>query len=333
MIDLFGLLRGEEVTWGILIAVYLYLGGLAGGAFLSGSMAHFLARENESYRVFARSGIYIGTVAIILGLVPLVLDLKRFIVAPVNMIYAFSHLPESMMTVGTWVISIFTVLGVITSILWVFRERERTVKLENVGERIYFESVEEKVILFFEAVGCVFAVATMVYTGLLLSFARGVTFWASPLLPWLFTASGVSTGLVAAGLFTPIIGILVPRLCPEFRELLSRSIELMKVEKRVEGFDVPLMLGELILVFAYLLSVVQTRGFLNVVYGVLSPAFWIGFITVGILIPIILWLLLKLREKPKLHQPENLALIYLGFVLVLIGGFILRYVVLFGGQL
>jgi len=323
----------EKVTWGILIATYLYLGGLAGGAFLSGSVAHFLSREDESYRVFARSGIYIGTVAIIAGFIPLLLDLRRFTVAPVNVMFAFAHLPESMMTVGTWVISAFAAIGVVTSILWVFRGEEKRIHVENVGEKLYFESVEEKVILFFEAVGCIFAVATMVYTGLLLSFARGVTFWASPLLPWLFTASGVSTGLVATGLFTPIIGILVPRLCPEFRELLSRSIELMKVEKRVEGFDVPLMFGELILVFAYLLSVVQTRGFLNVVYGVLSPAFWIGFIIVGILIPIILWLLLKLRESPKLHQPENLALIYLGFVLVLIGGFILRYVVLFGGQL
>jgi formate-dependent nitrite reductase membrane component NrfD len=107
----------------------------------------------------------------------------------------------------------------------------------------------------------------------------------------------------------------------------------MKVEKAVENFDIPLIIGEIILVFAYLLTVAETRGFATVVFGVLSGAFWIGFIVVGILIPIILWLLVKLRESPKLHQPVNFALIYLSFILVLIGGFALRYIVLFGGQL
>ncbi|RLI25684.1 MAG: hypothetical protein DRO52_03635 [Candidatus Hecatellales archaeon] len=335
MIDLSGFLGGflgGEVCWGMLIALYLYLGGLAGGAFLSGSMAHLLARENETYRVFARSGVYIGTAAILLGLIPLILDLKRFTVAPVNVLFAFSHVPESMMSVGTWIISIFACLAVVTSILWLFYGVERKVQIG--GEvKLYLESVQEKVLMFFEVVGCIFAVATMTYTGLLLSFARRIVFWGSPLLPWLFTASGVSTGLVASGLFIPIIGVLVPRLCPEFRELLNRSAELFRVQKRVEGFDIPLILGEIILVFAYLLTVAGTRGFANVVFGVLSGAFWVGFILIGLLIPIILWLWLKLREKPVLYQPVNFALIYLSFVLVLIGGFFLRYVVLFGGQL
>ncbi|MHC1564687.1 MAG: NrfD/PsrC family molybdoenzyme membrane anchor subunit [Candidatus Hecatellaceae archaeon] len=207
----------EKVTWGILIATYLYLGGLAGGAFLRGSVAHILSREDKSYRVFARSGIYVGTVAIIAGFIPMI-----------------------------------------------------------------------------------------------------------------FTASGVSTGLVAAGLFTPLIGTFIPRLCPEFRGMLNRVTELMKVEKAVENFDIPLIIGEIILVFAYLLTVVETRGFATVVSGVLSGAFWVGFIVIGILIPVILWLLVKLRESPKLYQPVNFALIYLSFILVLIGGFALRYIVLFG---
>lgn len=47
----------------------------------------------------------------------LVLDLKRFEVAPLVILNAYRRLPASIMNVGTWIITMFTLVSLVTVVL------------------------------------------------------------------------------------------------------------------------------------------------------------------------------------------------------------------------
>ncbi len=97
------------------MAGYLFLGGLAGGAYIVGALADLF--KSEDYDVLSKSGTYISLISIIVGLVLLVLDLKRFEVAPLVILNAYRRFPNSILTVGTWIITGFTVVSLVTTVL------------------------------------------------------------------------------------------------------------------------------------------------------------------------------------------------------------------------
>jgi Ni/Fe-hydrogenase subunit HybB-like protein len=70
----------SELAWGPILAGYLFLGGMAGGAFIVAALADLF--KGEDYEVISKSGTYVSLISIIVGLVLLILDLKRFEVAP-----------------------------------------------------------------------------------------------------------------------------------------------------------------------------------------------------------------------------------------------------------
>jgi len=72
----------EELTWGILLAAYLFVGGMAGGAYIIGALADLTGRKTKGWKILSKSGIYVSLFSIIIGLVLLILDLGRFEVAP-----------------------------------------------------------------------------------------------------------------------------------------------------------------------------------------------------------------------------------------------------------
>ena len=88
----------SELTWGTILAAYLFLGGLAGGAYIVGALADLF--KKDKYKVLSKSGVLASLFCIIFGLVLLVLDLKRFEVAPLVILNAYRRLPASIMTVG-----------------------------------------------------------------------------------------------------------------------------------------------------------------------------------------------------------------------------------------
>ena len=164
----------SEIIWGPIMAGYLFFGGLAGGAYVVSALADLF--KGEDYEALSKSGTYVSFFSILIGLVLLVLDLKRFKVAPLGILNAYRRFPNSILTVGTWTITVFIAISLVTSILWLFKGN----------------ALARKIV---EVVGIVIGLTTTAYTGLLLAFARGATFWSSPLLPWTFVVSGTLTGL------------------------------------------------------------------------------------------------------------------------------------------
>ncbi|CAA7602472.1 Polysulphide reductase, NrfD [Acididesulfobacillus acetoxydans] len=295
----------NPVIWGWLIAVYLFLAGIAGGAFLTASLTD-LFKKNGQARVI-RSGAFLAPVAIIVGLGLLVFDLGR----PLSfwkLIFNVNF--GSVMSIGVFIISIFTVLSLLYAYLvWtsvkvgskvqvrVGRAANETAATKAAG------TVGGRGIVAF--LGALFALGTATYTGFLLSAVSTNVFWSThlpgiagvPFLPFLFLVSALSTGLAAT--------LLGAGTCDD-----------LTVYKKI---DIVLIVIEILLV-AVLYASVRAVFF----SGNLAALFWLGVVMIGLILPLLLSLYGVSRHK-------NLVLPSCS--LVVIGGLALRCFVVYAGQL
>lgn len=300
----------EQLTWGILMAAYLFIGGMAGGAYIIGALADIFAKGREKCKVLSKSGIYVSLVSIILGLVFVVLDLGRFEVDPIGSLNVYLHVPTSIMSVGTWIITAFTVVSLVTAILWFFRGNELVRKIVEV-------------------VGIVLGGSTATYSGILLAFARGRPFWVTPYLPWVFFISGTLTGLALALFLIPIIAVFMPRFFEEFKELVDQRKEFAQMLTESQRYIVILIFIELALLIIEL-GTGHNSGILLTDPG-LAPSFF-GYVIAGLIAPLgIAYYIAKVESTG--NETSIILFSLSSFVLVLIGGFLLRYVVLIAGQI
>jgi formate-dependent nitrite reductase membrane component NrfD len=299
----------EELTWGILLAAYLFVGGMAGGAYIIGALADLTGRKTKEWKVLSKSGIYVSLFSIIVGLVLLILDLGRFEVAPLSPLNAYVNFPTSIMTVGTWIITAFTVVSLLTAILWFFRGNRYIRKL-------------------LEIVGLLLGISTAAYTGILLTFARGRPFWNTPFLPSTFVVSGMLTGLAMALFLIPIIAFIMPRFFEDFRGIIDNRSDLAQLLKGGQRYISVLILIEILLIA---IELGTGHGALSLLSGILATAF-LPYIILGLIIPLMVSYYTQKVEyigKYSMLLPANLA----SFILILVGGFLLRYVILTAGQI
>jgi formate-dependent nitrite reductase membrane component NrfD len=298
----------SELVWGPILAGYLFLGGLAGGAYVIGALVDLF--KSEDYDVVSKSGTYVSLISIIVGLVLLVLDLKRFEVAPLGILNAYRRFPNSILTVGTWIITGFTVVSLLTTVLWLLNGNKLVRKILGV-------------------VGIILGLSTMAYTGLLLSFSRGSPFWSTPYLPWTFVISGMLTGLAVSLFMIPIIAIFMPRAFKDFLALFEQRSKFSEMLGRSQRYVTVFILVELALVIIEIATGHQT-GILLTGSGI-SLAFY-AYLLMGLIFPLgISYYMEKL--KSGVNDISIIMFSMSGYILVLIGGFLLRYVILTAGQL
>lgn len=299
----------SELNWGILLVGYLFLGGAAGGAYVVGGLADLLKGEDKKYRIFSKSGVLVSLFAMIIGLVLLVVDLKRFAVDPLVILNAYARFPGSILTVGTWIVTAFIAVSLVTVIVSYFG---------GLG-------VLRKLV---EVVGIVLGVSTAAYTGLLLSFSRGVPFWSSGLLPVLFVVSGALTGLALTMVLIPVVSLVMPRAFGDFKELNDDKAEFTDLIEHTEMYAQILTVIEIAILALYVFTTPTTGLLLS--GSSVSPWFY-TYLVLGLLMPLGLSVYSSRRVKPSRSSLVLSAL--LGNLLVLFGGLLLRYVVLIGGQL
>ncbi len=293
-----------QTTWGWFIVWYLFLAGVGAGAYTVGVLSEFLKIRS---RLASRIGVVLGAPLVLVGTVFLFFDIGQ----PGNFIYVFSN-PSSMIMIGSTVISVFMVIGLVHIGFWVwpFKVLERAQRVRRV----------------LGLVGVVFAFGTALYTGVLLGVLAAVPFWNNSVLPVLFLVSAMSTGLSSV-----IFGLAIfhgRRVGDELGNL-SDSI---KALARVDGM---LLVGELFVLMMYLSVVsgplpavgVSIQLVLN---GYLAPIFWGGLVLAGLLVPLMLDVFAH-RSEGATRAGGGVMLYLLAGVLVLTGGLILRYVVLAAG--
>ena len=300
----------SEIQWGILLVGYLFLGGVAGGAYAVGGLADLFKGKEEKYRTVAKSGALVSLVSIILGLVLLVLDLKRFQVAPLVILNAYLRFPASIMTVGTWIITAFTAVSLLTVILGFFKGATTIRKAAEV-------------------IGIILGVSTAAYTGILLSFARGVPFWSSPFLPWLFVISGALTGLALTMVMIPVLSKIMPSAFKDFKELYDEKAEFVGLLEHTEKYSQILTVLEVALVAIYLVTTPMTGVLLS---GSGVSLWFYVYLLLGLIVPLgVSFYTTKLAGSGKMGT--TILVTMGGHLLVLFGGFLLMYVILTGGQI
>jgi polysulfide reductase chain C len=209
----------------------------------------------------------------------------------------------SLISVGTWVLTIFFV---VCAYQWLkcITARDKTLKESNV---VWF-------------VGFIFAVLAAFYTGVLLWEMRGIPFWNSVLIPLLFLASAISTGIGAV-----LIGATVYRSYKQ--DVEEDAVNLHFLYK----LDLVIIVVEAVILLAYLLIMglsshpAAVNSVQMLLTGSLAPVFWIVFIVVGLVLPFYLeWSLC--RNGVNKHLSSTIAASCL-----LIGGLTLRYLILSAG--
>lgn len=304
------------MVWDAFIAVYLFLAGLGAGAFVLGALTNWAKTPAPRMK---RIAFVIAPVAVAVGTLVLVVDAKAGFANPLRFFLLVSNL-NSVMAWGVIILSVFLAVSVVDLVLLLVRKK--TPKALDV-------------------VGMVLAVCVAAYTGVLLGDA-GLAFplWNMAILPLLFVVSAASTGIAAVLLVTYLAA-------PDEVEALPFLPK--------AGLVLPVL--ELVLV-AVLLGVTAgssgsaaaagAASVANLVSGAYAVPFWLGFVVVGLVLPFALELARhrgagasKAAAVVGAAAPgagpdgsaaagagSGKALALVGEAGVLVGGFMLRYLVI-----
>jgi formate-dependent nitrite reductase membrane component NrfD len=312
-----------ELAWGLPVILYLFLAGVGAGA-LTVSAAIFLRGGDVSRGIHvdtARYGAFLAPLPIMVGCGLLVFELGSFETGHwFKWLNLYKMINLSPMSIGTWLLTVTILVSLGYAYTFVraapgLPEEKRFPLRRNLAW-----------------IAVPLGIATAVYTGVLLGAMPSRPFWNSPILALLFLVSALSTGIAAILLLRAVF--YVGSSDGDMEKNFSRTGYLLTAtDVMLIGFE--LMVVFLFVMFAYL-TVGDVRHAVSVILagGSLMPLFWLGFVVIGLAIPALVELyyviprLLYHREYSP-HRGVEIGV----SVLVLLGGFLLRYVVVMAGQI
>jgi len=289
-------------TWEV--AMYLFLGGLTAGIMVFAALMTVLNKDEEAPFATNRLALF-APIVLSLGMTTLFLDLEHKL-----FVFRFytSFQITSPMSWGAWILIFIypiSVLQILSTLRNGYGFLAEYVDRFAIGRWLLDKS--EQLRRDIAMVAIPFAVALGIYTGILLSAFGARPFWNSGVLGPLFLISGLSTAAALVALIA--------------REHAEKAL--------FTRIDLVLIITEIMLVALFLINLAtgsgqQIEALQLVMGGPYTLVFWTLFIGVGLLIP----LLLEILEISGINK----SLAILAPVLVLIGGFALRQIVLDAGQ-
>jgi formate-dependent nitrite reductase membrane component NrfD len=302
----------SKFTWGLPVAIYLFLGGMTSAAYAVGVLAELFSKGKR--KNLARVGSYLVLVPIAIGLLLLVVDLGQpfrfwhlmFQLDPLRLIFQTG----SVMSVGVWLLILFVgINGILYPAYWLAEEK--------FGERLPIirslkgQEDNRKVIGY---IGLPIAFLVSIYTGVLLAATSNTLWGGTPFLPVLFLASAGSAGI--AGLIIFLFSIKELKF-EVMEDLVAAETVFLSLE----------YLTILVLLISLLLDNLAVNAIKGMLIGNLAVLFWLGFVAVGLILPYLMnHYHLKLRkEETKLPLAAS--------VLTLFGSLFLRYLVLMAGYI
>lgn len=301
--------------WHYEVPVYLFLGGLVAGIMVLSGLWLLRAPDRERSRALGLLP-WAAPILLSLGMLFLWLDLENRL----NVFRFYLTLePTSPMSWGSWILLAIYPASILLALRTTPTEL-RGCPLSKLARRFGASAVGQRAETGFARLAgwvdghtreialanVVLGAALGIYTGILLGSLGGRPLWTSAILGPLFLVSGLSTGAA----FMMLYG-----LRDSERRVLGRA-------------DMGLIVVELALIGLWLTGLMtggaaarEAAGM--VLGGPYTTAFWTMVVTLGLLVPLLAeWL--ELRHDAV---PGRLAA-----VLVLVGGFALRWVLVYAGQ-
>jgi formate-dependent nitrite reductase membrane component NrfD len=315
----------KTIEWGFLIIIYLFLGGLSAGLFFVSGLATFLQRngESSSYNRVARYGAMLAPWPVMLGCLLLIFDLGRWY----KFWKLFLHFRwVSPMSIGSWLLVGFTLVALLHLYSWLTAEQRNRMFSKLPGRLGLLKKLNRDMSGLRRQIallGTPISIGVGIYTGVLLGAVQSRPFWNTNLVAQLFLFSALSTGCAAL--------ILVLAWNHEVAD--SRAFQLLYT------VDICLLTLEFFIVVPYLvhgqLSVQAVQDSLGIILGgPFTLAFWVFFLGLGLLLPLGIETYETapaLLSNATVHYNKKIAVATA--VLVLGGGFLLRYLFVFAGQM
>ena len=286
--------------WGWQIPVYLFIGGLVAGIMVISG--YFVLRGQYKRNIF--SCFYLPHISLLLlsgGMLALFLDLEHKL--HVWRLYTTFEI-TSPMSWGAWIlVIIYPVLWLNTLIRIPARFQDRIPVFDRLSAVI---NQHPTLIRNIGVLNMLLGILLGMYTGVLLSSLGARPLWNSSMLWMLFLVSGLS----AAAAFVHLVTDDVYE-----RELLAKADNaFLTLELFVFGGFITGLLTS---------SRAHIQAVRLILDGPFAPVFWVFVIGLGILLPLTIQLL-AVNHKVK-HSPA-------APILVIAGGLILRFVIVYAGQ-
>jgi len=322
-----------ELAWGTPLILDLWMAGIAGGAYFAAFLIYLFGADEE--KRLLKLATYIGVPLVLLGVLALVIDLGE----PFRAQHLFVGLrpsswhvvsgygaaslgtwppsltlyPISPMSLGSWILVVWSVTAVALIALWFAEIVESPEELGGiVGEVAYLLRPLVPATKVLTWIGLVFAILMMTYTGVVLSASSQALWQATFLLPSLFVTSATSTGVAVLLIMARLAGA---------RQRGPAMAQLRKALAVLIVMQLAVLVG-----FLLWLGAAGLVG--PLISGRLGTLFWIGVVLLGLLVPLGLESS-ALRRKAEAMEAAAMA----SPVLVLLGGLVLRAVVVIGGQI
>ncbi len=284
--------------WGWLIALYFFFGGLAGGCYFLAVLIDLFGHPED--RPLARLGHYIAFPCLVISGFLLTVDLTRperfwHMLIQSNTLGPIFK-PWSPMSLGSWALltfGLFSLLSFVGALV-----EDGRLKWPR-GRKL---RPPEALGLVVSVIGGLFGFYVAGYTGVLLGVTNRPIWSDTPLLGMLFVISAASISAALMILLARKYGRITPGLAA------------------LQRIDVWVVALELIVLIAVIVSLGPVaRAWLNV-WGLLLL---IGVIGIGMVLPLLLY---WRGIRGGTHNMTTAA------VLVLLGGFLLRLVIVFSAQ-
>lgn len=320
-------------VWEWHIPLYLFFGGMIAGMMIFAGINMFkLAKGERSENFYSVQAPILGFLLINVGLIALFFDLThRFYVFRLYMTFE----PLSPMSWGSWILMIVYPVLIVSALIRLPRSwpwiGERFPGVNRWSESLAASNTALK---FLGAANIVLGIGLGIYTGILLSTMVARPLWNSAILGPLFLVSGLSTAAAVIHLVSSMLpgfpapkgftgGFLRALIQPMGSELPAKGAENSLVRA-----DQLFLVTELILIGLFIIGLLSGSASHIAAVDLLTSGkyaylFWIGVVAVGILTPLLLQAL-QLRDWiPHTIIPA---------ILVLAGGFVLRWVMVGAGQ-
>ncbi len=322
----------HHLMWSWPVYWYLFLAGTGSGAIAVSAFIYLRGAGGnlgERYFTIAKFGALIGPLPVIIGTGFLIFELGRpfraFNIMTSNLWYkAFNPSP---MNYGGWLlllVGLVSVLYALSFLNW------KALVDGGVGESLDKSARALRKPL---AGACApLAIATAIYTAMLLGAMPSRPLWNTPVLWALFTVSALSTGIAVI--------MLANRITHRANGDQTRERQFQNSGYWLTLFDTILIVIELVvlgLFFMFAYVTVQDASYAIKVLlpgGEMAPLFLTWVVLIGLLIPLLFEAFFVFRAQ---YNGDHFRVPYLFEIAlplaVIVGGFMLRYVIVVGGQL
>jgi len=315
--------------WNMLIVFYLFTAGMSAGAFFVSGLATYLG--GARYKRISRIGAMVAPWPLSLGLFALIFDLTK----PFEFWWLFLTVQyTSPMSIGSWLLTLFSIISFIYLILWIPRPWRDLLRvpytLADLTHLRAWKPLNRRAVgiarRVVAAIGAPLTIGVGMYTGVLLGAVTARPMWNTPMVAQLFLLSAISSGVATVLL---IAAFIHPK---------GDHDHLHAERHFLVSLDAMLIVLEIFIVIPFLLhqtlNTWSSAESLNLIMGgPYTLAFWGGVALLGLLIPLAIE---GFELFPVIWQEQ--AVKYsrlwggLSASLVLLGGFLLRYVFVYAGQ-